>query len=304
MKGTNRLRKPGSVKKHLLGRVHSASEVFDYNLNKTQEEINESTKILDELQGLDIVGLGQSINDIEKKSVQTVDNYINDITSGVKSNNIIVSKAVPEIPTTTSYTSITSTDNIAAFILSKYNSGEWDDIQNTMITGVGGPSFIIMSTPIVADTQNGGSIAVLIGVYNNGTITNVLKANFVYSGGNLKDYSDGDTVSTYFYKWNLYKKNIPIVDHANTVTSLAISPDVYHVWGEMSELTITLENYSQDGLLHEYMFEFQSGATPTTFSLPNTLRFGSKGEPEIEANMVYEFHIQQGKVEWDAFPTT
>ena len=40
MKGTNRLRKPGSVKKHLLGRVHSASEVYDYVVRQTQEDIN------------------------------------------------------------------------------------------------------------------------------------------------------------------------------------------------------------------------------------------------------------------------
>ena len=58
MKGTNRLRKPGSVKKHLLGRVHSASEVYDYSVKQTQEDINK--------------GLNKKIEDVAKSATEVI----------------------------------------------------------------------------------------------------------------------------------------------------------------------------------------------------------------------------------------
>lgn len=102
----------------------------------------------------------------------------------------------------------------------------------------------------------------------------------------------------------LSKPPVPVIDHQSSVTSLEIEPDQYHRWGEIASLTITLSGLTPNGNLHEYMFEFQSGSTPTTLTLPSNLAYGMKGAPTIKANTIYEFHIQQGKIAWEAYPVT
>lgn len=81
---------------------------------------------------------------------------------------------------------------------------------------------------------------------------------------------------------------IPIVSHGTSDTTFTLTPNVYHTWGEVSTLTLTLEA-GENGYLSEYMFEFQSGNTPTTLTLPNTVEFPST--PTIEANKRYQVSI-------------
>ena len=97
----------------------------------------------------------------------------------------------------------------------------------------------------------------------------------------------------------------PILVHESTETTVNLTPNVYHIFPVMASLTIS-GVYLDSGIqgLHEYMFEFQSGSTPTTLSLPSSLVYGMKGAPTIKVNTTYEFHIQQGKVAWEAYPAT
>ena len=72
------------------------------------------------------------------------------------------------------------------------------------------------------------------------------------------------------------------------LSSLRISPNVLHVWGEMAELTLTLAE-GKEGVVNEYMIEFVSGETPTRLSLPAEVQFPY--DPEIEANRRYQISI-------------
>lgn len=121
----------------------------------------------------------------------------------------------------------------------------------------------------------------------------------VSSNGIYINTSDGESTAR-----TPMPRQIPIIDHQSSVTSLQIEPDQYHRWGEMASLTISLETSIYTDILHEYMFEFTSGTTPTTLSLPANLLYGMKGAPTIKANTTYEFHIQQDKVAWEAYPLT
>lgn len=78
---------------------------------------------------------------------------------------------------------------------------------------------------------------------------------------------------------------IEVIENTN-VTEL--QPNKYYKWGEVASLSLTLGT-PVDGILNEYMFEFVSGATPTTLTLPDTIKWETI--PNIEANKKYQISI-------------
>lgn len=83
------------------------------------------------------------------------------------------------------------------------------------------------------------------------------------------------------------KPEIPVV--STQETTLAIDPNKFYSFGEVSSLTLTLNTPTDATIYNEYMFEFDSGTTPTTLNLPNTVTFPST--PTIEANKTYQVSI-------------
>lgn len=67
-----------------------------------------------------------------------------------------------------------------------------------------------------------------------------------------------------------------------------LQPNKYYKWGEVASLSLTL-GAPIDGILNEYMFEFISGVTPTTLTLPDTIKWETI--PTIEANKKYQISI-------------
>ncbi len=68
-----------------------------------------------------------------------------------------------------------------------------------------------------------------------------------------------------------------------------LTPNVFHVWSEVPLLTLTLME-GNSNMCNEYMFQFTSGQTPTTLTLPDTIIWFD-GVPEIEPNMIYQCSI-------------
>ena len=81
---------------------------------------------------------------------------------------------------------------------------------------------------------------------------------------------------------------ITIVNHGTSNTTYSIAPNMLHVWGEVASLTLTLAT-SSNTTLDEYMFQFTSGTTATTLSLPDTIKWVVT--PNIEANKIYQCSI-------------
>lgn len=73
------------------------------------------------------------------------------------------------------------------------------------------------------------------------------------------------------------------VDHGTSDTTLELPPNQYHTWGEVESLTLTLGS-GTDGQANGYWFSFDSGATATTLSLPESI----KTDIVVEANTHYE----------------
>lgn len=76
---------------------------------------------------------------------------------------------------------------------------------------------------------------------------------------------------------------------SGTVTK-QIKPNTLYKFGEVASLTITLAA-EESGIVNEYMFEFVSGSTLTTLSLPDSVKWKDGVTPTMEASKTYQISI-------------
>lgn len=86
---------------------------------------------------------------------------------------------------------------------------------------------------------------------------------------------------------------------SGTVTK-QINPNTFYKFGEVSSLTITLAA-EESGIENEYKFEFVSGTTATTLSLPETVKWSGGNAPTIEASKTYQVSIVNNLAVFAAF---
>lgn len=77
-----------------------------------------------------------------------------------------------------------------------------------------------------------------------------------------------------------------------TASTAELNPNTYYKWGNIASLTITLADPSDTGVTNEYCFEFVSGETATTLSVPDTVKWVK--EPSVEAGKTYQVSILNG----------
>lgn len=81
----------------------------------------------------------------------------------------------------------------------------------------------------------------------------------------------------------------PVVETTND--TLELLPNTYYKWGTMSALAITLGSEIA-GIVNEFCGEFVSGATATTFSVPESVSWPNG--LTVDANRTYQFSIVNG----------
>lgn len=141
----------------------------------------------------------------------------------------------------------------------------------------------LAATKIKIDDSEGGSVidTVTITVDDNAGIpsgsatVSGTTLNFNFSG--LKG-SKGDTGE----KGDKGDQGIPgekgedgritEVNHGTNDTTFALTPNVHHVWGEVTSLNLTLAT-GDSRYANEYSFRFFSGSTPTVLTLPQTVQW-------------------------------
>ena len=79
----------------------------------------------------------------------------------------------------------------------------------------------------------------------------------------------------------------PVV--AMTDASAELAPNTFYRWGEIAALSITLATPTNEAITNEYCFEFVSGETATTLTVPDTVRWAQ--EPSIESGKTYQISI-------------
>lgn len=80
--------------------------------------------------------------------------------------------------------------------------------------------------------------------------------------------------------------DVTAIDHGTADTTFTLPPNQYHTWGEVAALTLTLAA-EESGVVNEYHFAFDSGATATTLSLPESVQT----DIVVEPNTHYECSI-------------
>lgn len=83
------------------------------------------------------------------------------------------------------------------------------------------------------------------------------------------------------------------VNHGTSDTTFALTPNTFHVWDEVSTLTLTLGSEIA-GVANEYLFQFTSGATATSLTLPDDIKWANDATPTIVENMIYQVSILKG----------
>lgn len=82
----------------------------------------------------------------------------------------------------------------------------------------------------------------------------------------------------------------PVVDMTSATAELA--PNTYYKWGEIAALSITLADPTDATITNEYCFEFTSGETAATLTVPSDIKWVQ--EPTIEAGKTYQVSILNG----------
>lgn len=104
-------------------------------------------------------------------------------------------------------------------------------------------------------------------------------------GGNVTPEQIQTAVNAYLQE-NPVTANIPTDAHGTSDTTFELTPNVFHTWGEVTSLDLTLGS-EMEGVVNEYMFSFISGATATQLTLPATVN----GVPAIEPNSIYQCSV-------------
>lgn len=89
--------------------------------------------------------------------------------------------------------------------------------------------------------------------------------------------------------WDGKAEPTTVVNHGTSDTTFALTPNVLHVWGEVTALTLTLATPTDATIVNEYMFQFTSGTTATTLSLPSSVTWVAA--PSINAGATYQVSI-------------
>lgn len=82
----------------------------------------------------------------------------------------------------------------------------------------------------------------------------------------------------------------PLSNHGTDSTTLEITPNTFHVWGTVTTLNLTLGAKTSD-VANEYLFQFTSGTTQTTLTLPSTVVWANDDVPTIESGYTYVVSI-------------
>ena len=77
---------------------------------------------------------------------------------------------------------------------------------------------------------------------------------------------------------------------ANTNSEFTIQPNYKYIFGQRDTLTILLAPITNNTIVNHYMFEFISGNTATTLSLPPSIKWAAA--PSIKPNKIYQISIE------------
>lgn len=83
------------------------------------------------------------------------------------------------------------------------------------------------------------------------------------------------------------------VNHGTSDTTFTLTSNTFHVWDEVATLDLSFGEETS-GVANEYLFQFTSGATATTLTLPDDIKWANDSAPTIAENMIYQISVLKG----------
>ena len=120
---------------------------------------------------------------------------------------------------------------------------------------------------------------------NNGGLSNPPTVNIKGPKGDKGDSGSGGGSSS----GGAYAQ----VNHGTADTTFTLTPNTFHVWDEVASLTLALGS-EQSGVANEFVFQFTSGSTPTSLTLPDDIKWANDSAPTIAENMIYQISVLNG----------
>ena len=93
-----------------------------------------------------------------------------------------------------------------------------------------------------------------------------------------------------------------MINHGTADTTFALTPNVLHVWGEVSALNLSLAEAARGDLLSEYCFQFTCPSTAATqLTLPANLVWQEGLVTIPEAGLTYQGSVVNGLISMFGF---
>lgn len=110
---------------------------------------------------------------------------------------------------------------------------------------------------------------------------------YILSHAKATYMSDNRTVEDAINSINTsYKK----INHGIEDTSYTLTPNILHVWDEVTMLNLSLGD-EIDEIANEFIFQFTSGSTATSLTLPDNVKWANNVIPSISSNKIYQVSI-------------
>lgn len=87
--------------------------------------------------------------------------------------------------------------------------------------------------------------------------------------------------------------NYPEVHHGINDTTFTLTPNTFHVWDKVPSLTLDFGSNIR-GVMNEYLFQFASGSTATSLTLPDSIKWANNNVSTIVENTIYRVSILEG----------
>lgn len=231
-----------------------------------------------------------------KKSETFTKQEVNDLISAITTMDVRVVQTLPteDISTTTIYlVPKTTAEQNDAYDEYLYVSNAWEHIGSTEVD---------LTNYVTNTDYPTGSKAGVIKCYNSDGLTTNKGAliattktyaqynssgNWMFiSKGTLENVIAGKELAT---NQDISGKANKISVVQTSASTIEINSNTFYKFGEVASLNITLASITDNTIYNEYMFEFVSGTTATTLTLPSSIKWLET--PTIDANKIYQCSI-------------
>ena len=260
----------------------STNEVIYFKGHAQATYLSDGTTVEDAINNIE-VGSGGSIdtsNLATKDELSQKQDIISDIDT-IRTNASNYKGTITGVSANGTSVATSGVANIPAASTSKYGVTKLTSATNSTSTVLAATASAVKAAYDLANSKQAALVS--------GTNIKTINGNSILGSG---DITIGGSSSGSAYSE---------VSHGTADTTFELTPNTFHVWNEVAELDLSL-GAETAGVANEYLFQFTSGSTATTLSLPDDIKWANDDVPAIETNKIYQISILKGLgsvLEWN-----